>query len=75
MLFRVNTVFAKVLFCSDFDLPPGRLFISNTFEGVLNRDEGLFERGGGALIQFSEHDGIGSSQRTRMNIKWKTLVT
>lgn len=56
-----------VLFCSDFDFPPGRLFISNTFEGVLNRDDGLFEKGGGgALIQFSEHDGIGSSQRTRI---------
>ena len=28
-------------------IPPGGLFISNPFEGGLNRDRGLFERGRG----------------------------
>jgi len=40
---------------SSSERPPGGLFISNTFEGVeLNRDGGLFQRGGGGYLNLAK---------------------
>ena len=33
---------------------PESLFITNPFEGALNRDGGLFERGGGGLLNLEK---------------------
>ena len=71
-----------VLFCSDFDLPPGRLFISNTFEGVLNRDDGLFEKGGGGrLFNLANtmvsvlHKGLEYKVENLSNMKLEVMQT